>query len=200
MPKTHYEVLGVPEQADAAAIKKAYYKLAMQYHPDKHAEKPLEEQKVAEAKFKEIGHAAGILQDPEKRAEYDAELAAHRNPQAAHRAPQAAQQEQAPKPTPQQYQWRSAQPTPTADAQPRFSSRYQAGFGYARPQAFFVAEQQPNPYREMMLRIALQRMLMQILIQQQMYALFNAYVQHMQGANGNGANIEQPAMPSVRCR
>jgi curved DNA-binding protein CbpA len=189
---THYEVLGVSEQADEAAINKAYKKLALQYHPDRHSTEPKEQEKVAEEKFKEIGQAKEVLLDPDKRAEYDAELAAHRNPQAT-------RQQQAPKPTPQQYQWRSARPTPTADdARFRFSRRQQAGS--ARPQAFFVAAHRPNPYGEMMLRIALQRMIVEILIQQQMYAFFNAYVQHMQGANGNGANIEQPAMPSVRCR
>lgn len=64
--RDYYEVLGVPRTATKDEIKKAYRKLAMQYHPDKNPGN-----KEAEAKFKEASHAADILLDDQKRAMYD---------------------------------------------------------------------------------------------------------------------------------
>lgn len=61
-----YEVLGVDRDADAAALKSAYRKKAMQYHPDKN-----QGDKEAEAKFKEINQAYEVLKDEQKRAAYD---------------------------------------------------------------------------------------------------------------------------------
>lgn len=61
-----YEILGVPRSADAAAIKSAYRKLAMQYHPDQNPGDA-----SAEEKFKEINEAYAVLSDPEKRARFD---------------------------------------------------------------------------------------------------------------------------------
>ena len=61
-----YELLGVPRNADAAAIKSAYRKMAMQYHPDRN---PGDAE--AEARFKAIGAAYEVLKDPQKRAAYD---------------------------------------------------------------------------------------------------------------------------------
>lgn len=65
--KDYYKVLGVSESASADDIKKAYRKLAVQYHPDKNIGK----EKAAEAKFKEISEAYYILSDDKKRAQYD---------------------------------------------------------------------------------------------------------------------------------
>ncbi|WP_417465644.1 molecular chaperone DnaJ [Kordiimonas sp.] len=62
----YYELLGVGKDADEAALKKAFRKQAMQYHPDKN---PGDAE--AEKKFKEIGEAYDVLKDPEKRAAYD---------------------------------------------------------------------------------------------------------------------------------
>lgn len=62
----YYEILGVPRNADAKAIKKAYRQLAREYHPDA---KPGD--KAAEEKFKQINEAYEVLSDPEKRAKYD---------------------------------------------------------------------------------------------------------------------------------
>ena len=64
--KDYYEVLGVERNASDDEIKKAYRKLAMQYHPDRN-----KDDKGAEAKFKEVGEAYAVLNDPQKRARYD---------------------------------------------------------------------------------------------------------------------------------
>jgi molecular chaperone DnaJ len=61
-----YAVLGVPRGASDDDIKKAYRKLAMQYHPDRN-----NGAKEAEEKFKEITEAYDVLRDPQKRAAYD---------------------------------------------------------------------------------------------------------------------------------
>lgn len=61
-----YEILGVNKDANAAALKSAYRKQAMQYHPDRN---PGDEQ--AEAAFKEVNEAYEILKDEQKRAAYD---------------------------------------------------------------------------------------------------------------------------------
>jgi len=62
----YYDVLGVARTADAAAIKSAFRKRAMQHHPDRNKDDP-----HAEQKFKEIGEAYEILSDEQKRAAYD---------------------------------------------------------------------------------------------------------------------------------
>ena len=64
--KDYYKILGVAKNATAKEIKKAYRKLAAQYHPDKNPD-----DKVAEEKFKEINEANEVLSDKEKREKYD---------------------------------------------------------------------------------------------------------------------------------
>lgn len=64
--KDYYEILGVDRNATEAEIKKAYRKLARQYHPDINPGN-----KAAEARFKEINEAYEVLSDKEKRAKYD---------------------------------------------------------------------------------------------------------------------------------
>src|SRR6058998_3718437 len=67
--RDYYEVLGVPRDATAKAIRDAYRKLARQYHPD--LQDTPSKKKVAEEKFKEINEANEVLSDPEKRKKYD---------------------------------------------------------------------------------------------------------------------------------
>ncbi len=64
--RDYYEVLGVAKNAGADEIKKAYRKLAMQFHPDKN-----QGDKAAEEKFKELGEAYDVISDADKRAAYD---------------------------------------------------------------------------------------------------------------------------------
>ena len=62
----YYETLGVDRNADEAALKSAYRKLAMKYHPDRNPDDA-----TAEANFKEANEAYDVLKDPDKRAAYD---------------------------------------------------------------------------------------------------------------------------------
>jgi molecular chaperone DnaJ len=65
--KDFYATLGVPKDADAAGIKKAYRRLARQLHPDANPG-----DKAAEERFKEVGEAYSVLSDAEQRQQYDA--------------------------------------------------------------------------------------------------------------------------------
>jgi molecular chaperone DnaJ len=64
--RDYYEVLGVAREASADAIKKAYRKLALKYHPDRNPG-----DKAAEEHFKEASEAYQVLSDPERRGRYD---------------------------------------------------------------------------------------------------------------------------------
>lgn len=64
--RDYYQVLGVAREASEEDLKKAYRKLAMQYHPDRN-----QGDASAEAKFKELNEAYDVLKDAEKRAAYD---------------------------------------------------------------------------------------------------------------------------------
>jgi DnaJ-class molecular chaperone len=67
MAKDYYQVLGLQKNATAEQIKKAYRKLAMQYHPDRNPGK----EEWAHEKFKEINEAYAVLGDPKKKSQYD---------------------------------------------------------------------------------------------------------------------------------
>src|SRR5579862_8544378 len=62
----YYETLGVAKGASADELKRAYRKMAMQYHPDRNAG-----DKTAEQKFKDVSEAYDVLKDDQKRAAYD---------------------------------------------------------------------------------------------------------------------------------
>lgn len=64
--KDYYKTLGVEKKATQEEIKKAYRAMAMKYHPDRN-----KANKDAEAKFKEINEAYGVLSDTEKKKQYD---------------------------------------------------------------------------------------------------------------------------------
>jgi len=68
--KDYYKILGVEKQATAEQIKKAYKKAALIYHPDKNRESE-EKAKTAEAKFKDITEAYGVLSDEKLKRRYD---------------------------------------------------------------------------------------------------------------------------------
>ena len=63
----YYETLGVAREASADEIKKAFRKLALQWHSDRHKE----DKAKAEEEFKKVSKAYEVLSDPEKRAKYD---------------------------------------------------------------------------------------------------------------------------------
>ena len=65
--RDYYEVLGVARDCTTDDLKKAYRRLAMQYHPDRN-----QGDKQAEERFKEVGEAYACLSDPQKRQRYDA--------------------------------------------------------------------------------------------------------------------------------
>ena len=70
MSQNHYQVLGVAANAPAADIKRAYRRLVVQYHPDKHGGDVRYEDQ-----FKAVAAAYGVLGDPGRRATYDFQLA-----------------------------------------------------------------------------------------------------------------------------
>jgi curved DNA-binding protein len=67
MAKDYYGILSVPNNASDADIKKAYRKLAMQYHPDRNPGR----EEWANEKFKEINEAYAVLGNPQKKRQYD---------------------------------------------------------------------------------------------------------------------------------
>ncbi|CAH9102502.1 unnamed protein product [Cuscuta europaea] len=67
----HYRVLGVSRQASKEAIKLAFRKLAVEFHPDKHVNSPPDVRERATSKFKQLSDAYDTLMDDRKRADYN---------------------------------------------------------------------------------------------------------------------------------
>src|SRR5262245_9476719 len=86
-PRDYYQVRGIPRTAAADEIKKAYRRLARQYHPDLHSGAKKSEM---EKKFKEVNEAHEVLSDPDKRKKYDQYGAQWKQAEAFERARQQA--------------------------------------------------------------------------------------------------------------
>lgn len=71
---THYDILGIPRNADQTAIRKAYLRSSLACHPDKNPDNPT----YAKSQFIRVGEAYRVLKDPTSRLAYDRELAAGR--------------------------------------------------------------------------------------------------------------------------
>ncbi|XP_031101577.1 chaperone protein dnaJ 72 [Ipomoea triloba] len=67
----HYKALGVSREASKEAIKQAFRKLAVEFHPDKHVNSPPHVRERATSKFKQLSHAYDTLMDDRKRADYN---------------------------------------------------------------------------------------------------------------------------------
>lgn len=80
----YYEVLGVPRDASAEMIRKAFRRLAQQCHPDKFAGSSPEVQQAANARFVKVNEAYSVLSDPQKRSDYDYFTAVTVNPPQSH--------------------------------------------------------------------------------------------------------------------
>lgn len=69
--KDFYKLLGVQKDATDSEIKKGYRKLALKWHPDRHANSSEEDKKKAEATFRDVNLAYEVLSDPKKKDLYD---------------------------------------------------------------------------------------------------------------------------------
>ncbi|CAH0492879.1 unnamed protein product [Peronospora farinosa] len=69
--KDYYKILNVAQNASEAEIKKSYKRMALKFHPDRHAGKSEEQKAEAEAAFKDVGEAYAVLSDTQKRQRYD---------------------------------------------------------------------------------------------------------------------------------
>ncbi|CAG8647557.1 24194_t:CDS:2 [Racocetra persica] len=69
--KDLYSLLSLTSEATPVDIKKAYHRLALQYHPDKHTNSTPEQREEATRKFQSLGYAYAVLSDPKKRERYD---------------------------------------------------------------------------------------------------------------------------------
>jgi curved DNA-binding protein CbpA len=87
----YYSILGVQRDSSIEEIKAAYHKLALQFHPDKHTDNPL--QKLAEERFKEIQEAYKTLSNARLRSRYDASISGHSANRPASYQPAAANSE-----------------------------------------------------------------------------------------------------------
>ena len=69
--KDLYKILGIERSASGDDIKRAYRKLALKHHPDRHSQADPEVREEEEKKFKEVSSAYSVLSDPRKKGRYD---------------------------------------------------------------------------------------------------------------------------------
>ena len=69
--KDLYKILGIERSASSDDIKRAYRKLALKHHPDRHSQAEPEIREEEEKKFKEVSSAYTVLSDPRKKSRYD---------------------------------------------------------------------------------------------------------------------------------
>lgn len=136
-PQNHYKVLGVEQNATLEDIKKAYRKKSKEFHPDRHGREGLaggNKYKEYKEKFQEVCEAYEVLQDTDKRAVYDRELANEssarttntaRPAQQADAAPRQPQYAEAPQPKPTAAPPRSAGSERQARSEPQVSHQKQ---------------------------------------------------------------------------
>jgi DnaJ-domain-containing protein 1 len=74
MARSHYEVLGVPREAGAGAVRQAYLERARLLHPDRYIDAGPVQRSEAERSMQEVNEAWRVLSDPGRRRHYDAEL------------------------------------------------------------------------------------------------------------------------------
>lgn len=84
---THYEVLGVPPDADQDTVRRAYTALARAHHPDRQAGRPLADRIAADRRMREVNAAWHVLRDPARRVAYDAALRGDVSPPPSPRPP-----------------------------------------------------------------------------------------------------------------
>ena len=124
LQRNYYEVLGIPQGATTDQIKKKYRELARKFHPD-----VVQDKVLGQRVFSQINQAYRVLADPERREQYNSQLAATSN--AARPTPAATP----PRPSqPGSSQMRPAQPTPTQN-RPTQTAPTPTGAGQPRPQA-----------------------------------------------------------------
>lgn len=76
-PKSHYEILGVEQQAEHDQIRRAYLSAARRWHPDRHSGKPVGESDEAELAMRRVNQAWSVLGDKANREAYDRQLVPH---------------------------------------------------------------------------------------------------------------------------
>ena len=138
LQRNYYEVLGIPPGATTDQIKKKYRELARKFHPD-----IIQDKVLGQRVFTQINQAYRVLADPERRAQYNSELAAMTAPPKAQPPPQAAPVAQTPTQA-RPVQTAAPQPAAKAPAQPAAKAPAQpAGQQAARPQSGSAAQPRP---------------------------------------------------------
>lgn len=118
--RTHYELLGLDQTADADAIKKAFRREIARYHPDKVIHLGAEFQEMAATRAAELTVAYKTLSDPALREEYNSSIAAGMPPPAVPQTPRPEPREEAPAPSPPEAD--IPQPEPPTGSRGRFAS------------------------------------------------------------------------------